>query len=416
MKIKTSVLIFTIITTSFAFSIEINPVKPINVAKPSIPDVSNIVSKPNIPQIENGVKTDIPKPSIEQKPSIKNENKEIPHLGELAAFPKKEGDIYTLNNGKAVKIFWTDTFDNETGWNIYKNEKLIYTLPPNSTKYIDDDIVDGETYVYQIFPLFGKKEGDPITTEVLITDKSNEIQEYLASIQEKLLESKPSKEDIVNYSKELKNGVSIAKIIEKMITKDKFQSVYRNDKEYIEKLYNALFDEEIDSFVLNSLLDDLKNTKISKPEILYYFVNSKKFQDYTNSKGIEGADPENITFQKQIEKLSSFVKRMYTKALGRDAESGGFNYWTLQLLSKKKTPQQIANFFFNSKEFKDKHLSDKEFLDRIYLTIMGRKPDQSGYDYWLGRLSKNSINRQGIIDAFINSKEFQNLEREYGLI
>ena len=415
MKIKTSVLLFSIISTSFAFSIEINPIKPVSVTKPSIPSVANI-QKPQIPQIDTQIKNQTPNISIDNPSSkIKENSKEVPHLGEMADFPKEKGDIYTLNNGKAIKIFWADTYDNETGWEIYKDGKLIDTLPINSTKFVDRDIVDGESYVYEIAPLFTEGKGDVIKTEVSIIDKSNEIQNYISQIQQKLIGSKPSKEEIQNYSKKLQNGVSIAKIIEEMIKKKEFQPTYQNDKEYIQKLYQALFDEEIESFILEDLIDKLNSTEISKPEILYYFVNSKKFQDYTNSKGIEGADPDNIKEQIQLEKLSDFVKRMYTKALSRDAEKGGFNYWVIELLSKRKTPKQIANFFFNSKEFKDKHLSDKEFLDRIYLTIMGRKPDKSGYDYWLQRLANHSTDRQKIIDSFINSKEFKNLEKEYGL-
>lgn len=431
MKLKESLITFVIISNVCLFGandtdtrFKIPSIKPTVPSKPSIPEVEN-VTKPKIPAITEPAKSDLPAidaikpqlPTTPQNPSKADDSlqEKIPHFGTFPDFPKNKGDIYTLNNGKAIKLFWADLEDSETGWNIYKDGKLINTLASNSTKYIDNDIVDGEKYEYKIVPVFGDKEGNPIITAVNSVDKSNNTQEYLAKVKEILLNKKATDSDIVKWSQELKDGKSIIQIVEDMIKQKEFLSVYNNDSEYIKTVYEALFGKKIDDNTFKSIYDKIASMQISKPELPFFLANSKEFQQVADQNGIEAVDPDNIKAQESIEKLTDFVKRMYTDALGRNAESGGMNYWTEELLSGRKSAQQVANSFFNSKEFTDKQLSDKEFLDRVYQTIMGRKPDQGGYDYWLGKLGNGSIDRQKLIDSFIYSPEFQKLAQDYGI-
>ncbi len=393
-------------------------------SKPTVPTVSN-VEKPQIPSVEKTTQNELPAidtlkpqlPSSPQKPSYGNGilDDKIPHFGNFPDFPKDKGDIFTLNNGKAVKLFWVDMEDDETGWNIYKDDKLINTLSPDSTKYIDSDIVDGEKYQYKIVPVFGDREGEAIISEIDIFDKSNNTQEYLSKAKEILLNQKATDEDIKKWSEELKKGKSIIQIIEDMTKQKEFLPTYNNDEEFIKTIYTALFGKEIDQSTFDDIYKKISSMEISKAELPYYLANSKEFGKIADQNGIEAIDPDNLKAQESIEKLTDFVKRMYTKALGRNAKKGGMNYWTEELLAGRKSAQQVANSFFNSKEFTDKQLSDKDFLDRVYQTIMGRKPDQSGYDYWLGELADGSIDRQKLIDSFIYSPEFQKLAQDYGI-
>ena len=113
--------------------------------------------------------------------------------------------------------------------------------------------------------------------------------------------------------------------------------------------------------------------------------------------------------------LEDFVKRMYTTALKREAEKGGFDYWTQQLRDQKTTARDMARFFFDSPEFKSYNLSNEEFLDRVYATIMNREPDNEGYNYWLGRLQREEITRNDVVDMFVDAPEFKELAAQYGI-
>jgi len=113
--------------------------------------------------------------------------------------------------------------------------------------------------------------------------------------------------------------------------------------------------------------------------------------------------------------LEGFVKRMYIKALKRDAKADGLNFWVDELKNNKKTAQDMARYFFDSFEFKSQNLSNEEFLNRVYETIMNREPDNEGYNYWLNRLDKNDLSRVEIVDMFVDSPEFKNLAKLYGI-
>ncbi len=113
--------------------------------------------------------------------------------------------------------------------------------------------------------------------------------------------------------------------------------------------------------------------------------------------------------------LEDFVKRMYTTALKREPEEGGFNYWRDALKNNKTTARDMARFFFDSPEFKSYHLSNEEFLKRVYETIMNREPDKEGFSYWLNRLDKGEVERSDVVDMFVDAPEFKELAKKYGI-
>ncbi len=128
----------------------------------------------------------------------------------------------------------------------------------------------------------------------------------------------------------------------------------------------------------------------------------------------------NITFTPDEENspnntLDDFVKRMYTTALKREAEEEGFNYWKNELNSQKTTARDMARFFFDSPEFRSYNLSNEEFLNRVYETIMNREPDSEGYNYWLERLNREEITRNDVVDMFVDAPEFKELASQYGI-
>ena len=112
--------------------------------------------------------------------------------------------------------------------------------------------------------------------------------------------------------------------------------------------------------------------------------------------------------------VKKFVERLYTKALNRNAEASGLQYWTNQLVSRSNTAAQAVQGFFNSKEFLNAKHSDEEFLNRAYLTMLDRKPDKNGKKYWLDKIKKG-VSRDGVLKGFVDSNEFIKLCNDYGI-
>ena len=112
--------------------------------------------------------------------------------------------------------------------------------------------------------------------------------------------------------------------------------------------------------------------------------------------------------------LEGFVKRMYATALKREPEEEGFKYWILALKSGEKSALDMAEYFFDSPEFRSLNLSDEEFLNRLYETVMDREADKEGFEYWLRRLNED-LTRKDVVDMFVDSPEFRDLAAEYGI-
>ncbi len=124
---------------------------------------------------------------------------------------------------------------------------------------------------------------------------------------------------------------------------------------------------------------------------------------------------EKITFDVvDADALESFVKRFYTNVLQRGYDIAGLNYWVGVIKTKEKTPQEAALGFFNSKEFKNKDLSDKEFIKIVYNTFFDRDPDDNGERYWLSQLA-NGMKRIAVVRGFTYSDEFKRLVKSFGL-
>lgn len=120
-----------------------------------------------------------------------------------------------------------------------------------------------------------------------------------------------------------------------------------------------------------------------------------------------------ITVRKYTE-IEEYVSRLYTRALGREAEPAGMKYWVQEIRSKRRTPVQVAECFFFVPEFTDKKLNNTEFVKILYRAFMGREYDKPGLDYWVARLDRGE-SRKTIVKTFAGCPEFQKIIRGFGL-
>ncbi len=112
--------------------------------------------------------------------------------------------------------------------------------------------------------------------------------------------------------------------------------------------------------------------------------------------------------------VDDFVSRMYTVALGRNAEEAGLNDWSGQLINGQSDGATLARGFICSGEFKNKGLSNEDYVDTLYRTFFNREADAGGRANWLGELT-NGASREKVLAGFVNSAEFGNLCDEYDI-
>ena len=127
----------------------------------------------------------------------------------------------------------------------------------------------------------------------------------------------------------------------------------------------------------------------------------------------------------QKEQVTDFVKRFYKEVLGRsqaeiDRDTEGIDDWVNRLISGQETGAQVAYGFANSQEFKNRKVSDSEYVKILYKSFFNRDPfdpnnyDEAGYNNWLNKL-KAGENRIVVLAGFTNSAEFKNLCAQYNI-
>lgn len=110
----------------------------------------------------------------------------------------------------------------------------------------------------------------------------------------------------------------------------------------------------------------------------------------------------------------AYVVRLYKNILNREPDDAGLAYWTNQILTKKKTPIQVAMDFFFAPEFVNKKTSNTTYVTILYRTFCNREPDKGGFDYWTGRLKKGD-SRKTILLCFASCKEIRDIIASFGL-
>ena len=76
---------------------------------------------------------------------------------------------------------------------------------------------------------------------------------------------------------------------------------------------------------------------------------------------------------------------------------------------------RMADVFFFGKEFIDKSTTNQKYIELLYTTILGRKPDSSETAGWISQLRKGNMTRMEIMKSFIESVEFTDICNTYGI-
>jgi len=133
--------------------------------------------------------------------------------------------------------------------------------------------------------------------------------------------------------------------------------------------------------------------------------------------GAEGTDTVNqverlqfadMTVALDINSTAGVAYRIYQAAFNRTPDLPGLGYWIGQM-DKGATLNQVAASFVVSTEFQQlygSNISDNAFLTALYSNVLHRTPDQAGFDYWNGQVSKG-MTRADILASFSESTENQ---------
>lgn len=112
--------------------------------------------------------------------------------------------------------------------------------------------------------------------------------------------------------------------------------------------------------------------------------------------------------------VENFVNRMYRVCLQRNADAAGKEYWEKKLLTNQISGINLAYNFVFCPEMNQRNLSDDEFIDALYRTLMGREADSAGKAYWEAYI-KNGMSKTAMFAEFANSAEYRMICESYGI-
>lgn len=108
-----------------------------------------------------------------------------------------------------------------------------------------------------------------------------------------------------------------------------------------------------------------------------------------------------------------FIAKLYTEALGRAPDGGGFDYWTGYIRNSScsiGSLQAVARYFFTSWEYQSisAGYNNANRIVTLYRALFSREPDQGGLDYWRGQLD-GGVPFGNVMNAFLSSQEFNTI-------
>jgi hypothetical protein len=132
--------------------------------------------------------------------------------------------------------------------------------------------------------------------------------------------------------------------------------------------------------------------------------------------------PENTQFTQRmfgdnhVRSEIDTVTDFYRGLLGRLPDDSGFQYW----LGRFRTAQcsggaavnaeadAISSQFIAGAEYGNRQRDDRSFVGDLYNAFLRRGGDVDGVNYWVAQLQSRSTTRDAVRRAFVNSQEFQN--------
>ena len=100
--------------------------------------------------------------------------------------------------------------------------------------------------------------------------------------------------------------------------------------------------------------------------------------------------------------------RLYNAAFKRLPDPEGLRYWIGNYSSGIDDDRTVASSFLASSEFTQRYgnnVSNTTYVETLYVNVLGRSYDQSGFNYWLTQLNNGVETRYELLLGFAESAE-----------
>jgi hypothetical protein len=182
-----------------------------------------------------------------------------------------------------------------------------------------------------------------------------------------------------------------------------------DDAAFVDTLYRTLFDRAGDEGGTSYWLEQLSSGQL-RVMVIWGFLRAGEFKTLSDTFGVTAVSAADQSSYG----VRAFTERFYTVVLGRQPDQTGFDGWVSALSAKTLSGGDIAKAFFLSAEYIGQNTTDSAFVETAYRAFFGRDADGAGKQGWLDVLSGGQ-SRESVLNGFIGSAEFSALAASYGI-
>jgi len=220
---------------------------------------------------------------------------------------------------------------------------------------------------------------------------------------------RPSDEGGLNAWLDVINTQSASAVALGFLNSPEFQNRGLDDVAFVDILYRTLFDRAGDEGGTSYWLEQLGAGKL-RDMVVWGFLRAGEFKTLSDSFGVTALSAAD----ESAYGVKAFTERFYTVVLGRHPDQAGFDGWVSGLSAQTLSGGDLAKAFFLSAEYVAQGTSDSNFVDTAYQAFFGRAADAAGNQGWLDVLSAGE-SREYVLNGFIGSAEFVALAASYGI-
>ena len=243
--------------------------------------------------------------------------------------------MYYNNSLHYLKIMNTESMSGGYAIVRYDMDKESEKILVDSTKhYINSFTINKETQCVEYVTSTGK------VCEVSIYGEIPEAtKEFVEMIYRKSIKRQATESEILFWSGELYNETkTVAQLVIELMNHQEFQQRKLSDREYVECLYDVLFDKK-DNENLEYWVEQLQKGS-TRTYVLAKLCEMSEFIELCNSYGLEAGS---IELERSIDKyntITQFIHRFYGTCMNRLPDEEGIIYWVDELSEGTKSVQE----------------------------------------------------------------------------
>ena len=246
------------------------------------------------------------------------------------------------------------------------------------------------------------------------TEAYDSVEAFVTRLYTLVLNREGDSDGIKYWSEKLIHGTaSGADIIYGFVFSTEFKNRNLSNEDYVEILYNAIFDRPSDNSGKVYWVDFLNNG-LTRYYVCAGFTNSDEFKNLCNKYNINAGGLKLTSYTDCNPNTTKFVARLYTQLLQRQPDESGIEYHVWRLVTNQCSAAESVSDFVFSDELNKQNISDTDFVERLYKTILGRPSGGTECSGWVSLISQG-MSRSYILNQFICSQEFANLCLTYNV-